>query len=89
MPQAKYRIAHTDKYDIQYAQYVKNLYRYLPENLQKEFNEFTIDLLKEDAISRPSLLTAVMDFGEEKFLKIREGCDFVNGAYNYRPYCSW
>ena len=89
----KYRSELYDEYDIKYAIKLYESFQNVNNNLQKQFNKFTENLMDDKQISRYKLLDAIDNFQKsEKYKNICENdnsyywISFQELAFNYRPY---
>lgn len=86
-----------DKYDEMYATKLNGIFKNLSLETQKEFNEFTNNLMNEKFISRFKLLDAIEDFEKtDNYFNISADdlpdyiwIQFNNCAFNFRPYQTW
>lgn len=80
----KYRATSYDLSDQTYAVSLANAYKNESSTAQQQFNAFTGNLMKEPAINRYSLLSAIDEYQVSQQSHLSQY--FVNFAYNYRPY---
>ena len=84
-PIAIYRSHIYDKYDKIYAEKLNNIFsKYLSEQIQVSFNNYTKGLMNDEYISRNKLLNAIDDY--QLFIGIDLPTIFTDNAFNCRPY---
>ena len=75
-----------DKYDVDYTTHLKYLFNVCNQETQKEFNEFN-PIMYQDVFCRFELLNITNAFEKiKKTDQTRMWQNFVENAFNYRPY---
>lgn len=85
-----YRCEYYTDIDIEYANIVRTLYRSLPRKIIMSFDNYTENLMDENAINRKELLKAIEDYelynGDYFLYTLIDWINFTNKAYN-EPMC--